>query len=93
MAFLPNSKILRPRELLVLDEGHLLETEIVKFRGLSVSKRRWKRYIQDLQMVDYGYDNLEQWIEFLIELETRMLTLVGNTPMIELIALQRKISW
>jgi ATP-dependent DNA helicase DinG len=93
LAFLPNPKILHPRELLVLDEGHLLETEIVKFRGLSLSKRRWKRYIQDLQMVDYGYDNLEQWIEFLIELETRMLTLIGNTSMIELLALQRKIKF
>ncbi|HEX5892579.1 MAG TPA: ATP-dependent DNA helicase [Nitrososphaeraceae archaeon] len=93
LAFLPNPKILHPRELLVLDEGHSLETEIVKFRGLSLSKRRWKRYIQDLQMVDYGYDNLEQWIEFLIELETRMLTLIGNTSMIELLALQRKIKF
>jgi Rad3-related DNA helicase len=93
LAFLPNSKIFHPRELLVLDEGHLLETEIVKFRGLSITKRRWKRYIQDLQMVDYGYDDLEQWTEFLIELETRMLTLVGNTPMIELIALQRQIKY
>jgi Rad3-related DNA helicase len=93
LAFLPNSKIFHPRELLVLDEGHLLETEIVKFRGLSITKKRWKRYIQDLQMVDYGYDDLEQWTEFLIELETRMLTLVGNTPMIELIALQRQIKY
>jgi ATP-dependent DNA helicase DinG len=93
LAFLPNPKILHPRELLVLDEGHLLETEIVKFRGLSISKRRWKRYIHDLEMVDYGYDNLEQWIEFLIELEAKMLTLIGNTSMIELLALQRKIKY
>ena len=93
LAFLPNSKVLHPRELLVLDEGHLLEIEIVKFRGLSISKRRWKRYIHDLQMVDYGYDNLEQWIEFLIELEAKMLTLIGNTSMIELLALQRKIKY
>jgi ATP-dependent DNA helicase DinG len=93
LAFLPNLKILLPRELLVLDEGHLLETEIVKFRGLSIAKRRWKRYIQDLEMVDYGYDNLEQWIEFLIELEAKMLTLIGNTSMIELLALQRKIKY
>lgn len=95
LAFLPNSKILHPRELLVLDEGHLLETEVVKFRGLSLSKRRWKRYIQDLQMVDYGYNNLKEWILFLIELETKMLTLIGDTSLIELLALQRKIrySW
>jgi ATP-dependent DNA helicase DinG len=48
------------RGLLVLDEGHLLETEVVKFRGLSVFKRRWKRYIHDLKIVDYGYDAIEK---------------------------------
>jgi ATP-dependent DNA helicase DinG len=91
LAFLPNTKTLYPRELLVLDEGHLLESEIVKFRGLSVSKRRWKRYIQNLELIDYGYDDLEKWIEFLIELERKMLSLIGNTPLIELLALQRKL--
>ena len=45
LALLPYKKSLTERELLVLDEGHLLETEIVKFRGLTISKRRWKRYI------------------------------------------------
>jgi Rad3-related DNA helicase len=91
LAFLPNTKTLYPRELLVLDEGHLLESEIVKFRGLSVSKRRWKRYIQNLELIDYGYDDLEKWIEFLIDLETIMLSLIGNTPLIELLAIQRKL--
>ncbi|MDQ3984124.1 MAG: hypothetical protein M3222_03100 [Thermoproteota archaeon] len=46
LAFLPSKKIITPRELLVLDEGHLLETEVVKFRGLSISKKRWRRYIK-----------------------------------------------
>ncbi|CAN5303066.1 ATP-dependent DNA helicase [soil metagenome] len=93
LAFLLNTKTLRPRELLVLDEGHLLESEIVKFRGLSVSKRRWKRYIQNLELIDYGYDDLEKWIEFLIELETNMLSLIGNTSLIVLLALQRKLRY
>ena len=93
LAFLPNTKTLLPRELLVLDEGHLLEKEIVKFRGLSLSKRRWKRYIQNLELIDHGYDNLEKWIDFLIELESKMLTLVGNTSLIELLALQREIRY
>jgi ATP-dependent DNA helicase DinG len=93
LAFLPNTKTLHPRELLVLDEGHLLESEIVKFRGLSISKRRWKRYIQNLELIDYGYDDLEKWIEFLIELETNMLSLIGNTSLIELLALQRKLKY
>ena len=33
LAFLPNRKVLPSRELLVLDEAHLLVTEIVRFRG------------------------------------------------------------
>ena len=44
-ALLPNKKALNSRELLILDEAHLLETEIVKFRGLAISKRRWKKYV------------------------------------------------
>jgi ATP-dependent DNA helicase DinG len=91
LAFLPNKKIITPRELLVLDEAHLLETEIVKFRGLSISKKRWRRYIKDLRIVDYGYNEVKRWIDFLIELETKMLTLIGNMSMIEDLSLERKI--
>ncbi len=29
-------------------------------------------------MIDYGYDDIEKWIDFLIELETQMLDLIGN---------------
>jgi hypothetical protein len=39
------------RDLLILDEVHRLEEEIVKFT-ISISKRRWKRYIPDLKIVD-----------------------------------------
>ena len=73
LSLLPHKKKSLPeRELLILDEGHLLETEIVKFRGLSISKRRWKRYIHDLMITDYGYDNVERWVDFLIELDTKI---------------------
>ena len=65
LALLPNKKNLPERELLVLDEGHLLETEIVKFRGLTISKKRWKRYIHDFKIIDYGYDDIENWIDFI----------------------------
>ena len=91
LAFLPSKKIIMPRELLVLDEAHLLETEIVKFRGLSISKKRWRHYIKDLKIVDYGYNEVKRWIDFLIELETKMLTLIGNMSMIEDLSLERKI--
>jgi Rad3-related DNA helicase len=68
--------MMQHRELLVLDEAHLLETEIVKFRGLSISKKRWRRYIHDFKMIDYGYD-MTGWLEFLIDLERTILSLIG----------------
>jgi len=66
------------RNLLLLDEAHRLEEEIVKFTGISISKKRWKRYIPNLKMEDYGYDDIEKWVHFLINLETRMLFLTGD---------------
>jgi hypothetical protein len=93
LALLPNKKVLPSRELLVLDEAHLLETEIVRFRGLSISKRRWKRYIPNLKMVDYGYDDIEKWIDFLIHLETMMLVLTGNKSMAESLSIFRRAKY
>jgi hypothetical protein len=54
-----------------------LSKESIRFTGISISKRRWKRYFPNLKMVDYGYD-VEKWIEFLIDLKTRMLDFTGN---------------
>jgi ATP-dependent DNA helicase DinG len=93
LALLSNKKILPSRELLVLDEAHLLETEIVRFRGLAISKRRWKKYIPNLKMVDYGYDDIEKWIDFLIDLETRMLVLTGNKSMVESLSTFRRAKY
>jgi ATP-dependent DNA helicase DinG len=93
LALLPYKKSLPERELLVLDEGHLLETEIVKFRGLTISNRRWKRYIHNLDIIDYGYDDIERWIDFLIELETKMLALTGNSSLAETLAIERKVKY
>ena len=93
LSLLPHKKSLPERELLLLDEGHLLETEIVKYRGLTISKRRWRRYIHDMKMVDYGYDDIERWIDFLIQLETKMLTLTGNSDLIESFSIERKVKY
>ncbi len=93
LALLPNKKVLPPRKLLVLDEGHLLETEIVKYRGVSISKKRWKRYIPNLKMIDYCYDDIEKWIDFLIELETNMLGLIGNSQMVESLSISRRVKY
>ena len=75
LALLPTKKF-PSRELLILDEAHLLEKEIVGFTGISISKR-WKRYLPNFKIVDYGYE-IEKWINFLIELQTQMLDLTGN---------------
>jgi Rad3-related DNA helicase len=63
------------RDLLILDEVHRLEEEIVKFTEISISKRRWKRYIPDFKIVNYGFDDIDSWIEFLIKLERKMFLL------------------
>ena len=75
LSLLPTKKF-PSRELLILDEAHLLEKEIVGFTGISISKR-WKRYLPNFKIVDYGYE-IEKWINFLIELQTHMLDLTGN---------------
>jgi ATP-dependent DNA helicase DinG len=93
LKLLPYKKSLPEREILVLDEGHLLETEIVKFRGLTISKRRWTRYLHDFKIVDYGYDDIEKWVSFLIELETKMLILTGNRSLAEYHTSERKIRY
>ena len=93
LALLPNKKSIPERELLVLDEGHLIEIEIVKFRGLTISRRRWKRYIHDFKIIDYGYDEIGNWINFLVELETKMLALTGNSSFAESLAIERKVKY
>jgi ATP-dependent DNA helicase DinG len=85
-----DSKKIRPKQLLILDEGHLLETEILKFCEFSVSKRYWKRYISNFHMIDYGYDDIEKWIGFLIEVEAKMLASIGHKSKIKDLALMRK---
>jgi ATP-dependent DNA helicase DinG len=78
LAYLTNRKGLPARSLLVLDEAHRLEEEIVKFTEISISKRRWKRYIPNLEIVNYGFDDVEGWIDFLIDLERQMLDLTED---------------
>jgi Rad3-related DNA helicase len=90
LAFLPYNKRISGRDLLVLDEGHLLETEIVKFRGLSISKKRWTRYIGNFDILDYGYDSVERWIDFLINIETKMLYSIGNADLAIVLDIERR---
>ena len=89
LSLLSNKNLMQQRELLVLDEAHLLETEIVKFRGLSISKKRWRRYIHDFKMTDHGYD-MNGWLEFLIDLERTILILIGYESLVHSLVKERK---
>jgi ATP-dependent DNA helicase DinG len=73
LALLTNKFIGLPsRELLVLDEAHRLEEEVVTFTGISISRRKWRKYIPDLRIDDHGY-NVKEWLGFLDDLREMML--------------------
>jgi Rad3-related DNA helicase len=72
MFFAIMNKKLTSRELLVLDEAHTLEIEVVRFRGISISRRKWRKYIPDLRMDDHSYD-VKGWLDFLDRLREMML--------------------
>ncbi len=48
------------------------QTEIVRFRGFSISRRKWRKYIPDLRIDDHGYD-VGGWLGFLDNLREMML--------------------
>lgn len=92
LSLLSNKNMMQQKDLLVLDEAHLLETEIVKFRGLSISKKRWRRYIHDFKMIDHGYD-MHGWLEFLIDLERTILVLIGYDSLVHSLVKERKVKY
>ena len=58
---------LPPRELLISDEAHLLEEEVLKCMEITISRKRWRKYLPDLQIDNRGY-GIDGWIDFLKEL-------------------------
>ncbi len=48
-----NSKILQSKKLLVLDEGHQIESQIVDQIGITISKKTLQRYIANLSFREY----------------------------------------
>jgi hypothetical protein len=51
LALLPSEKKIGPRDLLVLDEGHLLEAEVLSLIGFILSKSKWRKYLQVFSMI------------------------------------------
>jgi ATP-dependent DNA helicase DinG len=72
---------IRSRKLLVLDEGHLIENEVVDFTEISVSRWSLSRYIRSTRFLEnflwgHGYadDILTVWIpEFLDKLYEQLM--------------------
>jgi ATP-dependent DNA helicase DinG len=88
LSLLPNKRIILPRKLLVLDEGHLLETEMLKFTSFILSKNKWRKYLPDFSLINSC--DIEMWTDFLIQLEAKMLALLGDVQKIKELFLQRK---
>jgi ATP-dependent DNA helicase DinG len=90
-----SSKNMKPRQLLVLDEGHLFEKEIVEYASLPISNKRWKRYIPDLNInnLHLDCDDIRGWLPFLIEIETKLLLALCFTLEIERFAKERYDSY
>jgi ATP-dependent DNA helicase DinG len=90
LRLLPSDKTILPRQLLVLDEGHLLEMEIMKLCEFSISKKDWKKYLDDFRIIDYGYHDIEKWIDFMIELEAKMIASLGDLSAIKQLVIVRQ---
>lgn len=88
LTLLPNEKKIAPRDLLILDEGHLLEAEVLSLTGFILSKSKWRKYLPGFSII-YS-DDIETWINFLIQLEAKMLALLGDEQKIKELLVFRK---
>ena len=66
-----NNMVLSQKELLILDEGHQIENQIIEQVGISISRRTLQKYIPtyllDNAILDYS-SSMEQWLKFLQDL-------------------------
>jgi uncharacterized protein YebE (UPF0316 family) len=61
-----------------------LETEVVGFREIAISRKKWRKYIPQLRIDDHGYD-VKEWLGFLDDLMEMMLDVViprGNEELL-----------
>lgn len=69
----------------------MLEEQIVKFHGISITKRSWNKYIENFGLpATYGYDDKDLWVNFLIILEAQMYILTNLTSRLQEIHTNRK---
>ncbi|MGH9926656.1 MAG: hypothetical protein ACRD5B_14895, partial [Nitrososphaeraceae archaeon] len=88
------SRDMKSCQLLVLDEGHLLEKEIVEYASLIISNKRWRRYIPNLSInnVNLDCDDVKKWLPSLIKIEANLLLALGLDYEIEGYAKKRYFS-
>jgi ATP-dependent DNA helicase DinG len=88
LTLLPSEKIIAPRGILILDEGHLLETEVLNLTGYILSKNKWRKYLPGFSIINHN--KIEAWIDFLIQIEAKMLALLGDAQKIKELFILRK---
>jgi Rad3-related DNA helicase len=86
-----SSPDMNSRELLVLDEGHLFEKEIVEYASIAISNKRWRRYIPSLDItnLDLVLDDVRAWLPSLIKIESKLLLALGSPDEIEVLVKKR----
>ena len=47
----------------------------------------------NFDIVDYGYDSIERWIDFLINLETKILSAIGNDSLASVMDMERNVKF
>ena len=60
---------------------------------ISSAKTNVLNFATTLKIIDYGYDDIENWIDFLIEVETKMFGLIGNSSLAESLAIEREVKY
>ena len=88
LRLLPSEKVIAPRRILILDEGHLLETEVLNLTGYMISRNKWRKYLPGFSIINHN--DIEVWIDFLIQLESKMLALLGDAQKIKELFVLRK---
>jgi ATP-dependent DNA helicase DinG len=94
LMLLPIEKIIIPREILILDEGHLLESEVLSRTSYIISKNKWRKYLPSFSIINIYeiniYETAAAWIDFLIQLEAQMLALLNDVRKIKDLFILRK---
>lgn len=66
---------IQTKKLLILDEAHRLPEEVVNFFEYNITRNKWRSYIKYFSIPKIDIDDIRGWIEFLITLQRKLLTM------------------